>query len=140
MQVCTDAANSVARHCFFSTKAGFLAAAILFCGLNGVSGQESGRPLRIATKDATPFAMRDANGLWTGISIELWREVAAVLKMEEGTDYEFIEMKLPDIVRGREDKTVDVGVAAMTMTHNREKVMDFTHGYYNSGLGIAVSN
>lgn len=98
------------------------------------------RPLVIATKDAAPFALKGEDGDWQGISIELWREVAATLKLEEGRDFNFTEMKLPQIVAGLEDGSVDVGAAAMTMTHSREKVMDFTHGFHNPGLGIAVSN
>ncbi|WP_339151139.1 transporter substrate-binding domain-containing protein [Rhizobium sp. T1470] len=37
------------------------------------------RELVIGTKEAPPFAMKDADGNWSGISIELWREVAQKL-------------------------------------------------------------
>ncbi|MCS0460101.1 transporter substrate-binding domain-containing protein [Rhizobium favelukesii] len=33
----------------------------------------------MGTKEAPPFAMKDADGNWSGISIELWREVAQKL-------------------------------------------------------------
>lgn len=98
------------------------------------------KPLVVATKDSAPFSFRDENGDWQGISIDLWREVAASMKLEEGKDYRLVEMKLPEILDGLKDGSVDVGVAAMTMTHARETVMDFTHGFHNSGLGIGVSN
>lgn len=104
------------------------------------NAQVARKPLIVATKEAIPFAFRDEHGEWQGLSIELWREIAAQLKLEEGTGYQLVEMKLPDILSGLEDGSIDVAAAAMTMTASRETVMDFTHGFHNSGLGIAVSS
>src|SRR5262245_4059237 len=47
-----------------------------------VSPQTAGLPDRelvIGTKEAPPFAMKAPDGTWTGISIDLWRQIAEKL-------------------------------------------------------------
>ncbi len=92
------------------------------------------RKLLIGTRNVPPFAIKLEDGSWDGISIELWREIAA----ENHWDYEFREMKLPQLLEATEKGELDAAVAAVTLTHDREKVMDFSHPFYSSGLGIAV--
>lgn len=92
-------------------------------------------PLIVGTKEAPPFAMKDKDGKWTGISIELWQKIAAELKLE----YQFKELTLEQLLSGVESNSLDVAVAAITVTSSRERVMDFTHPFYTTGLGIAVA-
>ena len=98
-------------------------------------GQESqSQRLMIATRHVPPFAIRSEDGAWNGISIDLWREIATDLSLA----YEFRETDLKGMVAGLQNGTYDVAVAALTMTAEREQVIDFAHPFYNSGLGIAV--
>ncbi len=90
--------------------------------------------LRVATKPAPPFAYKDPSGQWTGTSIELWRDVAAELHLP----YELHETDLDGLLAGVADGTYDAGVAAITVTSEREKVLDFTHPFYTTGLAIAL--
>lgn len=92
-------------------------------------------PLVVGTKEAAPFSFRGPDGEWTGVSIDLWRLVAADL----GIDYEFREASLSDLVQGLPDGRFDASVAALTITPERELILDFVHAFYPSGLGIAVS-
>lgn len=93
------------------------------------------RELIVGTKIAPPFVMKDDDGAWTGISIELWREVAAQLSMR----YELREYDLPGLLAALENGEVDAGVAALTITADREERMDFSHPFYTTGFGIAVA-
>ncbi len=109
------------------------AVTLLFCAV--VKAQPGNdRVLRIGTKEAAPFAVLNDDGTWSGISIELWRGVAN----EIGLRYEFENLPLDEILAGVESGKLDAGVAAITMTHEREQDLDFSHSYFNSGLGIAV--
>lgn len=92
------------------------------------------RTLRVGSKEVPPFAMRDASGDWTGISIELWREFAR----ERGLAFEIVEMDLPELLAGLEDGSLDVAAAALTITSEREERFDFSHAFVISGLGMAV--
>jgi len=94
-----------------------------------------GRTLVVGTKEAPPFSMKAADGTWTGISIDLWRDIAAQLNLA----FEFRETDLRGLLDGVTDGSLDVAVAALTVTSEREKVMDFTHAIYHTSLGIAVS-
>ncbi|MEM9292282.1 MAG: transporter substrate-binding domain-containing protein [Acidobacteriota bacterium] len=93
-------------------------------------------PLIIGTKEAPPFAMKDAEGSWSGLSIELWQRVAA----EQGWPYELRELSLDELIEGTADGTLDGAVAALTITADREEILDFSHPYFSSGLAIAVSS
>ena len=90
--------------------------------------------LVVGTKEAPPFSMKSADGSWTGISIELWKDLAAELKL----DYEFKELDLEHLLSGVTNGSLNAAVAAITVTSDRERVMDFTHPFYTTGLGIAV--
>lgn len=91
-------------------------------------------PLIIAVKRAPPFAMKTAQGKWIGISIDLWKSIAKDLRL----NYRFQETTLTGMLKGVAKHRFDAGVAALTVTADREKVMDFSHPFYTTGLGIAT--
>ncbi len=97
--------------------------------------EEPGEALRVGTKEAPPFSMKEADGSWRGISIELWEELAT--RLGYATTYQ--EVALDRLTEGVADGALDVSVAALTITPEREQVIDFTHPFHTSGLGIAVS-
>lgn len=109
-----------------------LAFGLLAQATTGLAGE--GDPLRIGTREAPPFAMKGNDGQWRGLSIDLWEEIA----MELGLRFEFHEASLADLLEGVRDGTFDAAVSALTITAERERVMDFTHPFSTSGLGIAV--
>ena len=41
----------------------------------------SGRTLIVGTQEVPPFAMKNNEGTWTGVSIDLWRQIAAELSL-----------------------------------------------------------
>ena len=103
----------------------------LFCVQ--AEAQEAGS-LNIATRHVPPFAIKEENGQWHGISVELWEQIADRLDL----DYRFQEMGLREMLDAVESRSVDAAVAALTITSDRERQMDFTHPILSSGLGIAV--
>lgn len=97
----------------------------------------SEKPLVVGTKVAPPFAMQDDTGAWTGLSIELWLAISAKL----GKPTEFKSYKTADdVVQAAARGEIDAGVAATSITGEREKIVDFSHPFYKSGLAIAVSS
>jgi len=123
----------IQRSVFFTFLAFFIIG--LLSSTAAVAQTEEGRVLRIGTKEAAPFAILNPDGTWSGISIELWRDVATQM----GVRYEFVNLPLEEILTGVESGDLDAGVAAITITHERERRLDFSHSYFNSGLGIAVA-
>ncbi len=103
-----------------------------------VGGQQNSaapQPLIVGTKEAPPFSMKTSDGQWTGLSIDLWRQIAAELNLQ----FEFRELTLKQQLDGVSDGSLDAAVAALTITPEREKNLDFTHAFYTTGLGIAVA-
>jgi len=107
--------------------------AIMLSTINASSDLNS-TILKVGTKVAPPFAMKTADGKWEGISIELWREIAKKLHLK----YEFKERNLKDLLSDVANKKLDLAISALTITAEREKVMDFSHTYYTAWLGIAT--
>ncbi len=81
-----------------------------------------------------PFNIHQSDGTWSGISVELWREIASDL----GLDFEFRETDLPGNFDGLASGWLDVAIGPLTITERRESVCDFTHAFYSSTLAVAV--
>jgi polar amino acid transport system substrate-binding protein len=89
--------------------------------------------LQVATRQTPPFSFKDKDGTWKGISIKLWEEIAH----EKNYIYKLEETTLTELLNGLKKGKYDVGVAGITITSNREKVLDFSQPFISSSLGIA---
>jgi polar amino acid transport system substrate-binding protein len=113
-----------------------LALLCVCCVCSGVvCGQETTaeEPLLVGVKAAEPFVIETESG-FEGISIELWRRIAE----RENLAYAFEATTLEGLLEGVASGRYAAGVAATTVTADREAVMDFTHPFFNGGLAIAV--
>ncbi len=90
--------------------------------------------LQVGVRVVPPFVIKNETGELAGISIVLWKAIADDLNLA----YQFHEVSLQELVEGVESQRFDLAVAALTVTAERERVMDFTHPFLSSGLGIAV--
>lgn len=110
-------------------------AALLLAWAPALAAQETAPDeLVVATKVAEPFAIKEADGSWRGISIELWERIAE----EAGFRYRYEELELSEMLDRVADGSVDIAAAGLTVTSERETRMDFTNTLLTSGLGIAV--
>jgi polar amino acid transport system substrate-binding protein len=93
------------------------------------------RELVVGTRAAPPFAMKDADGNWQGIGIDLWRHVAERLNLR----YRFEERDtVAALLEAVSSGEVDAAAAALTVTAARRQEMDFTQPFFSTGLGVAV--
>jgi ABC-type amino acid transport substrate-binding protein len=102
----------------------------------GVQSDLAGRELIVGTKEAPPFAMKGPDGAWQGISIDLWRRIA------DGKEwrYRLVEVQtVPELIDGVAAGKFDIAVAAITVTAQRERAVDFTTSFFSTGLGIAIT-
>jgi polar amino acid transport system substrate-binding protein len=90
--------------------------------------------LTVGVYTAAPFDMRQADGSWTGISVDLWREVASDLKV----DFEFKEIPVAERFDALMNGWIDVCIDPITVTAEREQEIDFTHRFFTSGLRVAM--
>ncbi len=81
-----------------------------------------------------PFEFKNTDGNYTGFDIELW----AALAKKAGLNYKFQPMDFNGIVPGLQTNQIDAGIAGMTITPARAKVISFSDPYYNSGVQMIV--
>jgi polar amino acid transport system substrate-binding protein len=100
----------------------------------------SGRNLTVVTRKVTPFVI-EKNGHLTGYSIELWERIVrdAHLPFDPDTGYRVVEnvqQMLDELREGR----ADAGVAAVSITSEREQTIDFSYPFKESGLQILTKD
>jgi len=104
---------------------------LLLCSL--VSPSVWAEELVVGVKESPPFAMQ-VDGKWQGISVDLWRQLAD----EMGVSWRWQQQDLTGLLNGVEHGEIEIGIGALTITAGRESVMDFSHPFYTTGIGIAV--
>lgn len=110
-------------------------------------GQDSlqGETLRVATKPLEPFVFVDGQPSQCdapatasepcGFSVDYWNAVAQDL----GIETEWVTMEsVTDIIDAAQESTVDASIAGISITSEREAVIDFSQPYYSAGQQIAT--
>jgi polar amino acid transport system substrate-binding protein len=120
----------------------FLAVALLLPALvipAHAQGPAIGAPasrLVVGTMRMPPFVLRNDDGKWSGLSIELWTQIAGELNTPfEFREYDYDAAGLLDAVERRQ---IDLAIGVIPVTAEGETRFDFSHPYYAAGLGIAV--
>ena len=116
----------------FSMTALFVIA-LLLLGPSPFCAQSAERPIRVAARICPPFVMNDASE-FSGLSIFLWDNIASELGLEYNIEEYGLDEMLESIAQGK----ADVGVSCLSKTHEREKIIDFSHSFYETHLAIAV--
>ena len=92
--------------------------------------------LKVATKRFEPLVSYK-NNEYVGFSIDLWDAIA----QQMNTEYELYGLdSIAALLKEVERNSADVAISGITITAEREKTLDFSHSYYESGLQILVSN
>ncbi|HXG50300.1 MAG TPA: transporter substrate-binding domain-containing protein [candidate division Zixibacteria bacterium] len=107
--------------------------AVLF-GAATAFAQPAREKLRVATRPVKPFVLQDGGKL-TGFSIELWEEIARQLNVRSDFVVKPTVRELLEAVRSGE---ADLGIAAISITAEREMRWDFSHPMFDAGLQILV--
>lgn len=93
----------------------------------------------VGIKDSQPFVnvINLSESENRGISIELWEKVAKY----NNIDYVYKRYSTVDeLINASQTGEIDIGVAPISITANREKKVDLTHSYFQSGLSVAIIN
>ncbi len=103
----------------------------------GGAQQQAGLPaneITIATRAVEPFVMQEGDQ-FSGFSADLWRAIAAEL----GLKSRFVAYKtLPELFGSIGEAGNAAGIAAISITSEREKKYEFSQPMFRSGLSIMV--
>jgi|SRR5271156_614656 len=85
------------------------------------------RPSRVATKVIASFELPNSDPP-AGFSIDLWNEGARRMRVK--FTWKMVS-SLPELLESVRAGNADVAIAAITMTPEREKSLDFSHPYFD---------
>jgi len=106
---------------------------LLFTAL---AGQAPAQKLRVVMRNIEPFSF-EKDGRRAGYAVELWDNVAREMNLS----CEYITVgSAKEMVAALQNKSADVAVGALSITADREKIIDFSQPFYESGLQILVPN
>lgn len=100
-------------------------------------GEAAAKTKLVVGADATfaPFEFTDpATGKYTGFDVEL---IEAICE-EAGYELDFRSMGFDGLIAALQTNQIDAVISGMTITEERQKVVDFSEPYYKSGLVVAV--
>jgi len=105
---------------------------LLLVATSSAFAQPEGESLRVATRLVKPFAYEE-NGKRTGFSVELWNEIATQLNVK--TEF-VVKPTVKELLDAVKSKEVDLGIAAISITAEREMELDFSQPMFDAGLQI----
>src|SRR5271169_6738319 len=125
-----------------ATQSRLIAIALAVClvgaaARSSASGAERApdEPLRVAVYDVPPYGSVDAEGLFSGASVDLWRRVGDDLHLT----YRFITVaQMEDVITGVERGQFDAAIGAITITPARLARVEFTYPAHRSGVAVAL--
>lgn len=95
------------------------------------SAEATGDIIKIATESSyKPFSYTDANGNLIGYEIDLTHALCEQMKAK----CEIISQDWDGLIPGLNAKKFDAIIAGMSITPERQKVVDFTEPYFHSGI------
>ena len=103
--------------------------------VTGLLGNLSAQQTKAVTRNLEPFSF-EKDGRRQGFAAELWDRVAQELKLD--SEYSTVGTA-KQMVETVQAKSADVAVGALSITAEREKIIDFSQPFYESGLQILVS-
>ncbi|BAY10846.1 transporter substrate-binding domain-containing protein [Calothrix sp. NIES-2098] len=131
--------HSAKRHIWLVLLGGIMALLLVLSVANPGLAQkpepeQSSKSFLVATRAIPPFVF-DNKGELSGFSIDLWRSIATKL----GIESKFVEYStVPDLLAGVKDGKANVGIAAISITAERQENFDFSLPMFAAGLQIMV--
>jgi len=108
-----------------------LSICILFQIASSVIAQDTTESIKIAVKEFPPFVFKDLRGFCI--------DMAKIICERNGLKPEFIYYKtVPEVLNAVKTGECDINFSGITITAAREKIVDFSHPFFDSGLMVAI--
>lgn len=92
------------------------------------------RVIQVGSYHCPPFVIKHDDGTYSGLSILLWERISEQL----GLQYEIQELSLKDLLQAVSTQKINIGISCLSITPERELILDFSHSFYETHLAIAV--
>ena len=92
------------------------------------------RNLIVGVLHDPPYIIKENNGQWSGVNVDIWKAVAQDMKVA----YEFREMTFEAILEALEKKQIDVSIETFFVLAERERKIDYSTFLGYAKLGLAT--
>jgi polar amino acid transport system substrate-binding protein len=99
-----------------------------------VLAEDTAPKLKVGVFDRPPLVMKDDDGHWRGLAVELWEAVAGQL----GLAYEYVETPLDELIGKLHRGELDVALGEIGVSSDRVKQVDFTQPYLTATAAVAT--
>ena len=82
------------------------------------------RRLRVAVFERPPYSYKDKDGNWTGLSIDLWEQIAGRM----GIGYDYVEMPITEVYTQLQSGACDLS-PVIPISSEKAEVVEFTEPY-----------
>lgn len=132
----SESARPLGRRIAALAMTALVAAGVMLGVAAPATADDSGETFVIGT-DTTfaPFEFTDENGDLVGIDMDLLRAIAE----DQGFEVEIRQLGFDAAVQALQSNQVDAVMAGMSITDEREKVVDFTQNYYPPGVSAYMA-
>lgn len=90
--------------------------------------------LTVGVKPAPPFIIENENGTYSGVSVDLWENMAGKMDVE----YDLVPYDLPNLLAALKEEKIDLSINPLTVTSDRMKEIDFSQPFFITSLAIAT--
>lgn len=104
------------------------------CGASKSDGSANKKYIIACDAKYAPFSFEE-DGKYKGIDVEILDAVAK----EEKFEYELKPMDFNGVIPGLTANQIDGAIAGMSITDERKESLDFSDGYFVSGLSLVVN-
>lgn len=99
--------------------------------------EQKGKIIVGVRDDASPFGFRDKNGVLVGYDIDLARILAQNI-LGNSSAVEFVPVTASNRIMKLNSGEIDCLIATMSITNQRQQILDFSMPYYMAGQAILV--
>ncbi|WP_239995561.1 transporter substrate-binding domain-containing protein [Photobacterium phosphoreum] len=92
------------------------------------------KTLQVGTYSCPPFVIIDEPNNYQGLTFLLWNNIATKLNLE----YTVQVLPLKDLLAAVASGKIDIGLSCISITPEREEILDFSHSFYETNLAIAI--
>ncbi len=100
----------------------------------GDAASGPGKKLIVGVVDDPPYIIKEKNGEWTGLNVDIWKTIARDLRI----DYEFREMTFKEVLDSLKNGTIDVSIDAIFLLAERQKLIDYSIAFGTTRLALAT--
>lgn len=90
-------------------------------------------PMEVGIHQKPPYAIKEADGGWSGLAVVLWERIAA----RTGIEFHYVEKPFEEIEPMVANGSLDAAVGEFEVNPDSERVLDFTQPYLIASLAIA---